>query len=432
MLYLSCMRKILRKSFILATILLAFSDDTIGQIRVMSYNLLNFPGGSIPDRIDTLTKILDYQQPHLLMVQELKSEEGLQSISDALNTLGYGSFTHANFVSQQSAPGSSNPLQQSIVYDQNKLRLKSQNEIITSVRDINEYVMYLNDLDLPTGADTTFIYVYVTHLKSSSGSDNEDLRLSMVNDWTDYIEANLDVESNVIIAGDFNIYSNQEPAYTALMSDQNQVQMSDVFSSYGNWNSSNFAHKEILTQSTRFNQLANDGAGGGVDDRFDFILFSEQMTNIGNSIYLENNSFKSLGNNGTCYNNSITACSSGNVVPNSILQAMYYMSDHLPQVCTLNTSIALLANENKTIQNGLQIRYRNSNVFAMIRSESFDKSHYNIRDCNGRIIASNNISINQGTTEIELLTNQLSSGLYFIEFTTSLGNNSIQRFIVNP
>ena len=426
------MHNFLRIFIVTAALFMSLSFDVSGQIRVMSYNILNFPGGSIPDRIDTLTKILDYHRPHLLMVQELKSEVGLQSITDALNTLGYGSFTHANYVSQQSAPGSSNPLQQSIVFDQNKLRLKSQNEIITSVRDINEYILYLNDLELPNGADTTFIYTYVTHLKSSSGGENEQLRLSMVNEWVDYIEANLETESNVIIAGDFNIYSNQEPAYTALMSGQNQVQMSDVFTSYGNWNSSNFGHKEILTQSTRFNQLANDGAGGGVDDRFDFILFSEQMMNIGNTIYMEEDSYKSLGNNGTCYNNSITACSTGNVVPNSILQAIYYMSDHLPQVCTLNTSIALAVDEIKSDFTNISIRYKTNGISAWIHSENVDNAAYTIRDCNGRIIKNKNILLNQGTSELELPVDQLSSGLYFLEINKSSGSKSVQRFIVNP
>jgi len=398
----------------------------------MSYNILNFPGGSIPDRIDTLTKILDYHRPHLLMLQELKSAVGLETVTDAMNMLNYGTFVHAEFTPQQSSPGNPNPLQQAIVFDQNKFRLKSKQEIITQVRDINEYVLYLNDPDLPTGADTTFIYTYVTHLKSSTGSANEQLRLGMVNDWLDYLEANLDAESNVILAGDFNVYSNQEPAYIALLSGQNQVQMSDVFASFGNWNSSNFSHKDILTQSTRSNQLANDGAGGGVDDRFDFILFSEQMMNIGNTIYLENDSFKSLGNNGTCYNNSITACSSGNIVPNPILQAMYYMSDHLPQVCTLNTSIALVNDEIGNHETSITIRYNSTGAAVWIHAVNSENAEYNILDCNGRIIETKKTFLNQGNNSVILPIDQISSGLYFFELNKSSGEKSIVRFIVNP
>lgn len=397
----------------------------------MSYNILNFPGGSIPNRIDTLTKIIDYHRPHLLMLQELKSEEGLFSITDAMNTLGYGNFVHAQYVPQQSAPGSMNPLQQAIVYDENKLRLKSQHEIITSVRDINEYVLYLNDPQLANGADTTFIYTYVTHLKSSSGSANEQLRLSMVDEWTEYLETALDPESNVIFAGDFNIYSNQEPAYTALMSGQNQVQMSDVFASYGNWNSGNFSHKEILSQSTRSNQLANDGAGGGMDDRFDFILFSEQMLNAGNTVYVENNSFKSLGNNGTCYNNSITACSTGNVVPNSILNALYYMSDHLPQVCTLNTSVVLNTDEASASEFRIGIRYSNIGVSAIINAPRTEMSLLTIRDVNGRIVESKNIGINSGITPIDLSSATLNTGMYFIELQTRSGLKQVERFVIS-
>jgi hypothetical protein len=48
----------------------------------MSYNILNFPDGNIAGRVDTLENIIEYYQPHLLMVQELQSENGLTDITD--------------------------------------------------------------------------------------------------------------------------------------------------------------------------------------------------------------------------------------------------------------------------------------------------------------------------------------------------------------
>ena len=46
----------------------------------MCYNLLNFPQGGILNRQDTLKKIIDFEQPDLLLIQELKTSTGLDAI----------------------------------------------------------------------------------------------------------------------------------------------------------------------------------------------------------------------------------------------------------------------------------------------------------------------------------------------------------------
>ncbi len=302
----------------------------------MSYNLLNFPTGNLDGRVDTLYNILDYHRPHLLMIQELKTSQGLSDVTDRMNDLGYGTFEHGTFVPQVSSGGGGDfPLQQNIVFDTEIFQLKSESYILTDVRDINEFVLYINDPLLESGADTTFIYVYVAHLKSSTGADNQALRLAMVEDWVDHVSGAVPTGSFTIFAGDFNIYTNTEAAYGVLTDEDNVIAMTDVFASYGNWSGTNFSHKEILTQSTRENQIYNDGAGGGVDDRFDFILLSENMTNSESILQFEEGSFISLGNTGDCYNQSITDCDFSNPVPFDILRSMYYLSDHLPQVCNL-------------------------------------------------------------------------------------------------
>lgn len=308
------------------------------QIKVLSYNLLNFPTGNLQGRVDTLRNIIDYTRPNLLMVQELETAEGLQSITDMMNEIGYGDFAHPEFIPQQSPGSPSNQLQQSIVFDTEIFRLKSDGVVLTDYRDINEYVLYLNDPALANGSDTTFLFVYVTHLKSSTGTDNEQMRLSMVNYLITHFET-LPANSHVLFAGDFNLYNNLEPAYLAMMDESNAIVMHDIYTSYGNWAGSAFEHKEILTQCTRSSVIFNDGAGGGVDDRFDFILMSESLMNQSSEFAYTENSYKSVGNTGGCYNQSITDCSSGNEVPPHILQSMYFMSDHIPQYCEFHSDL---------------------------------------------------------------------------------------------
>jgi hypothetical protein len=108
------------------------STITFAQIRVMSHNMLNFPDGNISGRVDTLENIIDYFQPHLLMIQELQNESGLIDVTDMMDNLGYGDFENAPFVVQQSDPGNPYKLQQGIVFDRNVMRLHSQDQIITS------------------------------------------------------------------------------------------------------------------------------------------------------------------------------------------------------------------------------------------------------------------------------------------------------------
>jgi exonuclease III len=304
----------------------------------MCYNLLNFPTGNLQGRVDTLQNIIDYARPHLLMIQELKTEQGLADITDMMNDIGYGDFAHSDFIPQQSPGSPGNLLQQAIVYDTEIFRMKSEGVVLTNYRDINEYILYLNDPLLAVNNDTTFIYVYVTHLKSSTGADNEQTRLEMVNYLIDHF-ASLPEDSHVIFSGDFNLYSTSEPAYQAILGEDNPIVMMDPFAIYGDWSVTNFSHREILTQCTRISQLDNDGAGGGVDDRFDFILMSQSLLNPDSDIHYVEGSMKSLGNTGLCYNQNITDCDIGNPVPPDVLRSIYYMSDHIPVYAELDTDI---------------------------------------------------------------------------------------------
>jgi Endonuclease/Exonuclease/phosphatase family len=407
------------------------SHAQLAPLRVMSYNMLNFPLGEIPDRVDTLEKIVSYSLPDLLMIQELKTEQGLLDIADMMDSLGFGDYAPSQFVAMQSDPGNPYPLQHAIVYNQNIFTLKSQSEIVTSVRDINEFVLYLNDDGLATGSDTIFIYVYVTHLKSSTGAENQALRLEMANAWIDYMNANFIGDENVILAGDFNLYANTEPAYLALTNTENTVVMQDMFASLGNWSGTNFEHKEILTQSTRSSQVGGDGAGGGIDDRFDFILFSEAMMTNTNEVYYVQDSYKSLGNNGTCYNQSITECSEGNGVPQEVLQAIYYLSDHVPQVCLLGRDLTSSVQEVRTPNYSCSVAYSTYTTSIKLHAAQGAQGYWTVYNSAGQIIQHENVNIIKGNNTIDLNTTSLQAGIYFFLFQNTDGSHIATPFIVN-
>lgn len=319
-----------------------FSSLTWGQseLVVMSYNVLNFPNGEIPNRQDTLKQIIDYVQPDLLLIQELKSESGLHDLAaQSFSGLSY-TYEASTFVEQESNPDSGWPLQQAIIYNTDKIGLKSESHILTPVRDINEYKLFLEDPMLEKGADTTYFYVFVAHLKSSQGAENEALRELMAEDWRARI-AEFDEDDFIILGGDFNLYSSDEDAYQLLLGEGEEIEMEDPIDSPGDWTESSFPDKEILTQSTRSSQIYGDGAGGGLDDRFDFVLLSSSLMNPDAPLHYLDDSYHALGNNGTCYNQDILDCIDGNEVPDHVITALYHMSDHLPIVLRLEADAAL-------------------------------------------------------------------------------------------
>jgi len=334
--YLCPMRPILTLLLLLFFGRIAFGQQTV---RMMSYNLLNFPTGNLAGREDTLRTIIDHVRPHIFLIQELKTDSGLQLIAQHSFAGLPGSYAATTFVPQQSNTGGFR-LQQAMVYDTDLFGLLSEGHLMTAVRDINRFCLYWKDPMLAQGADTVKLYLFVTHLKSSQGSDNVAARLAMVQAFTTHLQ-HLPANASVVFAGDLNVYTSTEPAYQELLDTTNAIVLRDPMDSPGNWQSASFAQRSVHTQSTRASAIFGDGAGGGMDDRFDFILLSRNMMAPVHGITYMPDSYTALGNDGSCYDQSITACAGGDV-PYGVMRAMYHMSDHLPVVLDLqlNTGVS--------------------------------------------------------------------------------------------
>lgn len=375
------------------------------EINVLCYNVLNFPQGEMQNREDTLRKIFNYTQPDLILLQELKSETGLNSIVEVSCADLDGEYVSSTWVSQQSNQNSDWLLQQAIVYNNEVFGLAEERLKTTPVRDINIYKLFLRDEALAQGADTTFMYVFNTHLKSSSGSDNEQLRLEMAEVFVNAL-TEIDPASLCIFGGDFNLYGSDEPAYELLLSGTNSIVFQDPIDAPGSWTSSSYPFKEILTQSTRTSSIFGDGAGGGLDDRFDFILASENVMDPSSVLHYQEDSYLSLGNNGTCYNQNILDCEEDNSVPYDILRAMYYMSDHLPIVMKLETSVVL--NTSNALSFNPEIRMYSDGYQLYLRAEN-SVANYTVEliDVSGKLVHTALISDNES-----LDLGQFPNGIY--------------------
>ena len=179
-------------------------------------------------------------------------------------------------------------------------------------------------------------YIYSSHLKASTGSANQEDRrqgIEWLLDNTDEIPAG----SCIIFAGDYNIYTNSEPAYELLVT--------EAVDPYGNgsWSGDSNAYKH--TQSPR----ASSGGGligGSLDDRFDFVVHNPAMQDGVGLEYIPG-SLRPLGNDGDHYDEAINAGTNtyfdgSTTRSNQLADALHDASDHIP-VLAAYTEPAILS-----------------------------------------------------------------------------------------
>ena len=115
-----------------------------------------------------MERIFQYAQPDILLVCELESASGANDILSALQNSVAPDFQRATYVENQS---SSNNLQNMLYYRSSKLSLTGQDEVLTDLRDINEYSLTFTKDGASIPMD-----LYASHLKASDGSTNETRR----------------------------------------------------------------------------------------------------------------------------------------------------------------------------------------------------------------------------------------------------------------
>jgi hypothetical protein len=334
--------------FVLISVSSIAQTDTID---IVSYNLLNFPDGRddcsnntvVLNRADTLKKILDYLHPDIFVACEIQTEAGADSIlTRSLNANGVTNFAQASF-----NLNTGNSLQNALYYNTNKLTLQWQDVIQTYPRLIDHYVLYVNDPSLGTFYDTTFIEVYMCHLKAGSSGSNQADRAAQTDILMQYI-ASRPSDRNHFICGDLNVYTSSEQAYQNIVN--GIVSIEDPINQPGNWNN-NSSFSSIHTQSTRTSTNLDCGSTGGLDDRFDQILVSSNVMNGNNNMNYLNNSYRAIGNDGNHFNSNLISPVNSQY-PQDIVKALYYMSDHLPvelkAVVTYPTSNGLALYPNTT------------------------------------------------------------------------------------
>lgn len=386
----------------------------------MVYNLLEFPSAFPPNRAQLLQNIFDEYEPDIFMVCELESEAGASLIlNSSLNDEG-NNYVMAPFEPSQSGDPDH---QQLIFYRKGMFTLVASEVLPTPVRDINHYTLRLSTTDQQT--DPVFIEVFVTHLKSSQGSANKQLRLEMVQQFTNRLET-LDLNSFIIFAGDFNLYTASEPAYQELLDPTNAIIMVDPIDRPGSWNN-NINFQDIHSQSTRISSGPfGAGAGGGLDDRFDFIVMSQNMQSDPKLKYIAG-TYKSFGNNGNCYDNNINSTDCSGYFSQALRNNLYNMSDHLPIVMNLETNKEIvLSNDDFLVKNAVVVENTvvTDKLNLRLDSNFSENISFEIYSALGQRLLE---FTSESSEYISIDVSQLASGVYYLK--TNLPGSPTFKFV---
>ncbi|WP_370101880.1 T9SS type A sorting domain-containing protein [Xanthomarina gelatinilytica] len=409
-----------RKIQILSMLCMMITNSLFSQenFKLMFYNLLNFPlDTNVPNRIDYLEQTLNTYKPDIFMVCELNNVYGGNAILQVLQDRISEDYRSAVFTSNTSDDeiGNQNDLQNLIFYDNSKFILESQHIVQTLYRDFNHYKLKLNSVN--QNSNPVYLNAIVCHLKASSGSNNENLRLQMVQDLTQYLST-FPSDSYVMLAGDFNVYSASEPAFQELIDPNNNIVFVDPVDRMGSWHT-NVDYVDVFTQSTR-TQSGLGGSTGGLDDRFDFILTSTNMLS-NQDLYYVPNSYQAFGNNSNpnCFNNEIldTACA-GTSFSLEVREALYYFSDHLPVVMELETNETLLSIPTYQTES-FQIMGTNmvdTTLEVQIHNQSLSSNKLYIFNTLGQVVK----SIPLGTSNrLSIDVSGLKNGIYYIRMSNT-------------
>jgi len=292
---------------------LCFSQgDTL---RIATYNFLNFPDSSHVERTPYFRIVVNAINPDILVVQDITSQEGINYL--LLNVLNYYQPNEYSATPFVDGPYSDNIL----FYKINKLSLISNRQISTGFRDISEYILSCYSIE-----NSPTFRVFSAHLERGSAYEDQQKRLAQTTIIREELD-NFPENTLFFLCGTLNFYSDSEPGFEMLATNNiyNNGKCSDPINRLGDWHY-NPEFSDVHTTSTRTAKIGG-GFGDGLKNRFDLIMISDAILN-GISLSYVNDSFTMFGNDGQHYGLRIN--DNNSILPDSIADALYYASDHLP------------------------------------------------------------------------------------------------------
>jgi endonuclease/exonuclease/phosphatase family metal-dependent hydrolase len=311
---------------VLSVLLLGALPGTALAVKIVSWNLLNYPGPSGPTRNPSFRVVVEAMDPDILVCQEVVGLSGAQAFrNDVLNVVHPNQWTLSTF---SDGPDSDNAL----YIRSNAFTTAAAGFLNTWPRQVDWWQLRPAG-NLNSGGD---LIVYSAHLKAGTTSTDVEQRRVMARAIRDHMIATWPAGQPVLVVGDFNLYNSGEPAYGALTGNPGEdAQMFDPISTPGTWHD-NAAFASIHTQSTRTASIGDGGATGGMDDRFDFILVDADLLDTESWDYIPG-TYTAYGQDGLRFNGAVNGFPTNAAVGQTIADALHTASDHLPVFLELQT-----------------------------------------------------------------------------------------------
>ncbi|MCK6603553.1 MAG: endonuclease/exonuclease/phosphatase family protein [Ignavibacteriaceae bacterium] len=411
------MNRLYTKVFIPAVLFIAAFTVNINSqdtIKIVTYNLLNYPGSDTTVRNPYFRKTMKALNADIICVQEVGLTSGVPGfLNNVLNAAEGGGYSSGTFINGYDSDNA-------VFYKTSKFTFLSNTPINagSNSRDLNEFKLIHN----ATG-DT--IRLISLHLKAGNTSSDALRRSSEVDSLRNFTNRYPE-GTDFLVMGDFNIYGSSEAAYQKMLQITPGVEgeLYDIISMTGTWNTPGYA--PYHTQSPRTRQFGG-GSTGGMDDRFDMILMSKAVKAVGGMEYIAS-TMKAYGNDGNHFNDSINR-PSNTAVGQELADALHYASDHLPVVAMFRMNPPVSADNEAGPVTSFALNQNYPNPFNPGTTISYSVPaegwlNFRIFNISGEQVSSAfEGEVNQGMYSYYFDASGLSSGVYFAvaEFKSAAG-----------
>jgi len=379
----------------------------------------NSSNNNVNDKNGYLRTIVDYVKPDIITVNEIYKDSYYHDLilDSVLNINGIDYFARGN------PPNLSNgyTLNQ-LYYNIQLFTLESNDAVETNIRDIDIFRLSYKVSNALNNIDINCV---VAHLKAGNSQADATERADETNALMNYLDYN-NATGNYLMSGDLNVYTASEQAFTNLILHSNEdICFYDPIDKIGEWHTNYFFANEH-TQSTH--SYGECHSSGGMDDRFDFILISDEVRDGTDDIKYLTDSYWAVGQDGQHYNKSLIDSPENTSVPEEVLSALYNMSDHLPVIMDMIVTDEL-GFEESPFKN-LKISFNNpvkDNLEVSFNIDHTTDLVFDLIGINGNIIYS--VNANRNSNTITIPTIQLVKGLYLLKVSSRNGDVTYRKVI---
>ncbi|HTM57268.1 MAG TPA: choice-of-anchor D domain-containing protein [Candidatus Udaeobacter sp.] len=329
-------RGVAARAFIFSLLVTLVSAPAAHALRLVDYNVTNYPGVLFPQRQPYFRTIFAPLNADIVVCQEFSSQAGVDSFrTNVLNVIEPGQWASATFFN-------GNDTDNALFYKPAKVQVVGAWAFYPDPGYLLRYDTVWRLKPVGYGSAGAEFRIYSQHAKASQGSactssspflPCETDRLNESIGLRDSMNA-MPAGTAAIALGDWNFYnSSTEPGYGKLLESQTN-NIGRVFDPLNptlvtqNWHN-NAAFASIHTQCPCVTCPTGSGfSGGGLDDRFDQILPTLNFGD-GQGLDIVPGSYVVVGQDGHHFNANIT---DPPTIPegSAYASALWNASDHLP------------------------------------------------------------------------------------------------------